>query len=134
MYKKVNDQFVLTEEAARKEFAIPAVIKVKAQDIEDIIVNSFEACSTYWLGVNNSDWDEKPKGMPVSQYATQLILEGKTVKLYDIEDEDEKWDLDIDKLREGLRFYFNNGRNLEDALDDSDSVVQYALFGEIVYS
>ena len=68
--------------------------------------------------------------MPASQYATQLLLEGKTIKLYDIEDEDEQWGLDLQKLLKGIGKAMSQGYGIE---DDVDEVLQLALFGELVY-
>ena len=62
-----------------------------------------------------------------------LSLCGKTVKLYDIEDEDETWELTLDKLLKGIGRELTNGMTIEDIADDADAALQYALFDEIVY-
>lgn len=119
-----------------------AVIKVALteSDIETIIVNGFEGGCNYWLGLDNGDrqeWTEKPSDEPNSTWATKLLLEGKTVHLFDIEDEDEKWELTLDKLIAGFSQNANErpfDSNLENGdASTSDCIIQYALFGKIVY-
>lgn len=112
---------------------------ITEEDVETVIVNCFEGGSTYWLGLNNSteDWKEKPKGVPLSTWATKLLLDGKTVNLYDIEDEEETWELTLEKLIKG--FSLNATKRPKDSdleTGDSittDSILQFALFGELVY-
>lgn len=129
-YKKNDFTHELTNEAKALTFEVKAT--VTAEQIENIIVNSLEAQSTYWLGLDNTtpEWDNEPDDLPTSQYATQLILEGKTLTLYDIEDESEIWTLTLDKLLKGISIAMCNSEDIE---DESDSVMQYALFGELVF-
>ena len=129
-YKKNEFTHELTKEAKALTFKVETT--VTAEQIENIIVNSLEAQSTFWLGLDNTtpEWNDEPDDLPASQYATQLILEGKTVTLYDIEDEDEVWALTLDKLLKGIAIAMSNGENIE---DEADNVMQYALFGELVF-
>lgn len=53
------------------------------------------------------------------------------------DDEGEQWELNYDKLLKGLNLYFNS-RNAKQEIedmdaDDGDMVLQYALFGEVIY-
>ena len=57
----------------------------------------------------------------------------KIASLYDIEDEDETWELTLDKLLKGIGRELTNGMTIEDIADDADAALQYALFDEIVY-
>jgi hypothetical protein len=117
-------------------------VDVTEKDIENIIVTSFEGGSYYWMGVDNTteEWKDKPKGEPVSTWATKLIIEGKEVKLYDVEgsDDDSEWILTLDKILDGIklnklqRSYDADLENM-DAIT-ADSIIQYALFKEIVYN
>lgn len=129
-YNKNQFTHELTKEA--KAMSFPVETKVSAEEIENIIVSSLEGASSYWCGLDNTttEWNDKPKGMPVSQYVVQLLLEGKSVKLYDIEDEDEQWDLDLQKLLKGIGKAMGENYDIE---DDVDEVLQLALFGELVY-
>lgn len=110
-------------------------------DIENIIVNALEGGSNYWVGVDNTGelWEGKPKDEPVSTWATKLIIDGKSVKLFDIEEEadDSEWTITLDKLLKG---YAQNckERPHDCDLENSDAVtvdciLQYALFEELVY-
>jgi hypothetical protein len=109
-------------------------------DISTIMVNGIETSIGYWAGLNNStkEWDDKPADEPSSTWATKLLLEGKEVLFYDREDEDrEYFPLTLEKLIKG--FQMNAEKRPFDAeLDQGDAItydaiIQYALFGEIVY-
>lgn len=129
-YKKNDYTHELTREAKTLRFQVETT--VSAEEVENIIVSSLEGASSYWVGLDNTtpEWANEPEDLPASQYATQLILEGKTIKLYDIEDEDEQWELDLQKLLKGIGKAMSEGYDIE---DDVDEVLQLALFGELVY-
>lgn len=129
-FKKSGYTHELTKEAKALTFKVE--LAVSAEAIENIIVSSLEGASAYWVGIDNTtpEWANEPDDLPVAQYATQLLLEGKTIKLYDIEDEDEQWDLDLQKLLFGIGKALSEGYDIE---DDVDEVLQFALFGELVY-
>ena len=130
-YYKMNEfTHELTNEA--KALSFPVETTVTAEEIENIVVSSLEGASSYWCGLDNTtpEWDNKPEDLPASQYATQRLLEGKTSTLYDIEDEDEQWELDLPKLLKGIGKAMSEGYDIE---DDVDEVLQLALFGELVY-
>jgi len=111
--------------------------KITADDIDNIITNSLEGGSTFWLGINNTGpiWEAKPKGVPISTWVTKNILDGKEIEFYDIEDEDEKFILNLEKLMKGIELKLQ--RSKYDIYDmdggDCDDILQYAFFGEIVY-
>ena len=129
-FKKNGYSHELTKEAKALTFKVGTT--VTAEQIENIIVTSLECQSTYWLGLDNTteEWADEPDDLPTSQYATQLILEGKTVTLFDVEDEDKIWTLTLDKLLKGIAIALSNGEDIE---DEADNVMQYALFGELVF-
>jgi hypothetical protein len=115
---------------------------VSETDIENIIVSSFEGGSNYWMGLDNTgeEWEQKPKGEPLSTWATNLLLEGKSIKLYDIheEEDDSNWILTLDKLIKGIELNSINrpwDADLENGdASTADCIVQFALFGKVVYS
>ncbi|MEC2335056.1 MULTISPECIES: hypothetical protein [Bacillus subtilis group] len=113
-------------------------IDITVSDIENIIVNSLEGGSSYWMGLNNStaEWNEKPKGEPLSMWAAKLLLDGHFVHLYDIED-GEEFSLNLEKLLAGVSIYVSKHREGVDKENwdslSSDCIIQYALFGELVY-
>jgi hypothetical protein len=121
-------------------------IEVTESDIENIIVTSFEGGSKDWMGLDNStpEWEDQPKDEPNSTWATKLILEGKEVTVYDIEDETTVDDdgnpltITLDKLLKGIaKNYKERPHDCSMETGDSttaDCIVQYAVFDEVVYS
>ena len=129
------------------EFSDKKVVKtimvpmaITEDDIENTIVSSFEGGSNYWMGLQRDEnWDDKPKNEPSSTWATKLLLEGKSIKLFDVEEteDDSEWILTLEKLLDGFVKDFSNNpihqdRDYWDA-EVADCIMQYALFGEIVY-
>lgn len=115
-------------------------LKLTEQDIETIIVGSFEGGSNAWLVVDNTTpvWTDKPKGVPVSSWAAHLLLQGKEVILQDVEDEFEPVKLTLKKLLKGVRLHNvlypkYSDKNNWDA-DAYDIIVQCAVFGKVVYA
>lgn len=129
-FKKNGFVHELTKEAKSLSFTVEATVSTVA--IENIIVSALEGASAYWCGIDNTtpEWDNEPEDLPTAQYATQLLLEGKSINLFDIEDDDEQWSLDLPKLLQGI------GKAMSadyDIWEDVDEVLQLALFGELVY-
>lgn len=108
-------------------------------DIENIVVTGFEGGIGYWSVIDNTGfyWDSKPNDEPVSTWATKILLDGGSVKLLDVDDESEKWLLTLDKLIEGFRLNYINRPHDNDIEEGdattADCIIQYALFGEVVY-
>jgi hypothetical protein len=127
------------------EFTDKVVGKIKyekdvtEEEIANVIITALEGGCNYWAGLDDSKpgWNYKPIGEPKSTWATKLILEGKSITLYDVEEEDDDWVLTLENLLQGLSL--NARRRSHDCdLDNMDGVtadciIQYALFGEIVY-
>lgn len=117
------------------------------EDIENIMVTAMEGGISYWAGLNNSteDWNDQPEDEPNSTWATKLLIEGKSVEFYDIEEseldddesESEKWSLTLEKLIKGYEQNYKE-RPWDNDIDDGDAttadcIVQYALFGKLVF-
>lgn len=118
-------------------------IKIEDEDIDDILATAFDGNTTYWCK------NIEVVGDYLGDYASDQISRGGTLKFYDSES-DEVYELNKDKFLNGLRLFLNTpttfGRvmyfngNDEFCLDcsevdgsDADEIVQYALFGEVVY-
>lgn len=113
-------------------------LELTANDIDDIMVTALEGGIGYWAILNNvgEDWESKPKGLPSSQWATKLLLEEKTVYLEERE-EDTIHGLTLQKLIEGFEKNYKE-RPWDNSIEDGDAstadcIVQYAIFGEVVY-
>ena len=142
IYKKTEYSHELTKEAKQQHnFSIKIEKKISLEDIENIIVTAIEGGINYWAGIDNSlsEWNEKPKNMPLSCYAVELLISHKSIKFYDIEetDDDTSWILTLDKLLNGIKLNAEN-RPFDSDLDNMDSntadcIIQYALFDNIIY-
>ena len=113
--------------------AVKKVIRVSAEDIEDVLVGAFEGGSNYWLGkvkVKDNDY----KG---AKYASDVISLGGELILTTTEGESHL--LTQAKMIDGFQKYLdNNGMDypFDYGQPDAytyDTILQYALFGELVY-
>lgn len=117
---------------------IQVPIQFTENDIDNIIVTAIEGGCKNWMGlIKDENYKDKPKDEPLSQWTTKLLLEGKTIHLYDVEDREEKFELTLEKLIKGIQLNCVNRPDYSDKdnwdADDCDCIMQYALFGEIVY-
>lgn len=111
--------------------------KVTQQDIDDIMVSVLEGGINYWCRKA-----EVVGGKYLGEYASDQISRGGSLMLYDIESSD-KWELTLEKFLAGLKMYVENGGAgcvWDEAIDTgeidgyaADNIVQYALFGELVF-
>ena len=114
-------------------------INVTQQDIDDIMATALEGGITYWCNKATVVGDY------LGEYASEQISRGGTLKLYDAED-DEVYELTLDKLLKGIEiavrdncyseYEWINGNEIDCCQVDAevaDCIVQYALFGEIIY-
>jgi hypothetical protein len=139
--KLYDENFNLTKEAKKQCATVQITKSIPYQELEYIVTGALEGGINYWAGLDNSlpEWENEPEEIPSSQYAFQLLVEGKSVKFYDIEksDDDSDWILTMDKLIKGIQKDFEE-RPEDIDLDSTDAItydciIQYALFGELVY-
>ena len=122
-----------------KQYGFSATISfvVSGDDIDDIMSVALDGGITYWCG------RAEVVGDYLGDYASEQISRGGALKLHDIEG-DGVFDLTLDKFLVGLRLWIENERTFEltDAgrLDvteidaaAADTIIQYALFNEVVY-
>lgn len=114
-------------------------IEVTGEDIDDIIDSAMCGC-TYWCE------SAEPVGCYLGEYASEQISRGGEIDFSPFEDPAVR--LDKEKFQKGLTMWLASlsSEKLrmmipEDMLDpgqidaeDADSILQYALFGELVYS
>lgn len=131
----------LSEEAKKIKFTVQIEKIITVEDVENIMITAVEGGIGYWANLldDGIDFTNKPNGFPVSQYATALLICGSEIMFQDAEDEEEGeiWGLTIDKLLSGIT------QNIKERPHDcdlenmdaitADCIIQYALFGEIVY-
>lgn len=115
-------------------------IKVNAEDIDDIMACALEGGITYWCD------EAKVVDEYLGEYASDQISRGGELLLHDME-ENEECLLDKKKFLRGLKIFLNNSEGKICKLDsgyevdpanidanDADSIIQYAIFGELVYA
>jgi hypothetical protein len=117
------------------EIKIEASVIVSAQDIDDIITTALEGGITYWCGCAKVD------GEYLGTWASEQVSRGGILKLYD--DDEEEWlELTKDNFLIGLKLYLEkdnsilNGKEIDTCqvdADIADQIIQYAIFGEVIY-
>lgn len=122
----------------------PKVVEVKydvivtMQDVDDIMSTALEGGINYWCK------RAEVVGGYLGEYASDQISRGGTLILHDSEGED-KYELTLDKLLKGIQMYVANpnapykivySSELDTCQVDAtvaDMIIQFALFGVIVY-
>ena len=124
-----------------KKFEVKVEIRVELtqQDIDDIMVAALEGGINYWC-----DEAAVEGGEYLGKYASDQISRGGTLLLHDT-DEDAYRKLDLEKFLKGFKLWLENGGDQYGAVEGhevdccnieagcADEIVQYALFGEVVY-
>lgn len=117
-----------------KKFDIDCTVKhtITTKDIDDIMADALEGGITYWCG------RAEVVGDYLGEYASDQISRGGSLVLYDIEDEDEHWTLDLNDFVAGYKSSIEQGFWSGDFDNDYDStvadaIIQLAVFGEIVF-
>lgn len=133
---------------SEKKFTVrpEIVVNLTEQDIRDIVIIALEGGIGYWACLD--DTSATHDGTPISEQAADVLLTGGGLTFTDAEgdpdDPDtESWTLTLSKLLNGVKLYFEDGCHVEvenNAIDtgdidanDADCIVQFALFGEVVY-
>jgi len=127
---------------SEKKFTVRPQIEVNLtqQDIDDIMVTALEG------GING--WCRKAEVVGrkyLGEYASDQISRGGSLMLYDAESSD-KWELNLEKFLNGVKLWLQNNDDRYGALGSdgtldtreidgemADLIVQYALFGEVVF-
>ncbi len=125
----------------KSKFIVKAEIKANltAQDIDDIMCSALD-CIGYWCRKA-----EVVDGEYLGEYASEQISRGGSLMLHDAESSD-KWELTLEKFLNGVKLWLQNGDDRYHALQKdgtldtceidgemADLIVQYALFGEVVF-
>ena len=123
-----------------KIFIIRPVIEIELheEDIENIVVTALEGGIDYWASLETEPWFAEGQG-PVSVQAVRQLLSGQSIRFCDAEDmtTGDDWVLTLDKLLAGIKQGLESeARNLSDIEFDAanaDCIIQYALFGKLVF-
>jgi hypothetical protein len=126
------------------EICTKTTVYLTQQDIDDIMVAALEGGINYWC------WRVVVQGDYLGEYASEQISRvGKLAVWIDEPFEDDKtcYMLDRDKFLAGFKLWLEKGGDSYDVIDYSDGsvdcgqidatcadeIVQYALFGEVVF-
>lgn len=125
----------------KKTYVVRPEIEAKLtdQDIDDIMVGALEGGINYWCR------EAEVVGDYLGEYASDQISRGGKLILHDAESND-KWELDLEKFLNGVKLWLQNGDDQYHALQKdgtidcceidgemADLIVQYAIFGEVVF-
>lgn len=125
----------------KKTFPVKAEINVTLteQDIDDIMVAALEGGINYWC-----DEAEVIEEKRVADWGHEQIARGGVLVLHDAESED-TWELNLEKFLNGFKLWIEAGGDQYNAIENgevdccnidagcADEIVQYALFGELVF-
>ena len=105
------------------------------------MVAALEGGINYWAG--EAEVIEEKR---VADWGHEQIARGGVLVIHDIEDPDEKWELTLEKFLNGFKLWVENGGGEYGAIEDgkvdccnidagcADEIIQYALFGELMFS
>lgn len=131
----------LTREEKVNRVGVNLQIVVTQEDIDDIMVTALEGGINYWCGKAEVD------GSYLGEYASDQISRGGTLILHDTEEKRTEL-LTKEKLLQGIRMYAEQPKNSDifETVDHelhidccmvdanvADSIIQYAVFSEVVY-
>jgi len=119
------------------EITIKKTLKITDEQLDDIMCAALEGGITYWCN------EAKVVGDYLGEYAHEQIARGGKLLLSDSEEET-TYELDKEKLLKGLELYLSKGGDAEivrgDTIDTcevdaiaADEIIQYSLFGDVIY-
>ncbi len=119
------------------KITIKKTLNITDEQIDDIMCTALEGGIAYWCS------EAQPVGEYLGEWAHEQIARGGRLTLTDSE-EGTTHELDKEKLLKGLELYLTNGGDAEIVREGTidtcevdaiavDEIVQYALFGEVVY-
>ena len=120
------------------EVNVCRTFQLTQEDIDDIVCTALEGGINYWCRKAEVVEDNY-----YGEYASEQISRGGSLRLYDRE-EKKTYVLTLDKLLKGIKLYLEDyydsycivDGKIETSMVDapaSDSMVQYAVLGELVY-
>lgn len=121
------------------ELNVERTLKITEEDIDGIMVGALEGGINYWC------CEAEVVGEYLNEWASHQISKGGKLLLHDAE-EDDVYELTLEKFLSGIKKWYENGGDVYGAVKkngtidcsnidagDADSIVQYAIFGELVF-
>lgn len=109
------------------------------QDIDCIMTSALESGIVHWCGLIHAVGGQRGK------HLSEHISKNGTLVLYDVESDD-RWKLTLKKFLQGFALWLKNGGDRHGAVAEdgtvdtsnidaaaADCIIQYALFGEVVF-
>lgn len=115
--------------------------KFSDEDLNDLVSTALEGGINYWCGnVKVKEGSMSEKLYDSINSISDAVSKGGTLVFYDAESDDTWEELDRDKLLKGIQMHCENNNvapsdlmDMYDA-DDADSIIQYAVFDELIFS
>lgn len=123
-------------------YSVAPIFKFDDEAMIDIISSSVYDIG-YWACIDNTteDWQRVSTALPTDHTFEDvmwtLLKTGQSVVIYDVEDDEEVWELTLEKLLNGIQLtlenkYWNGDIDEIDG-EVGDIIFQMSLFGSIVY-
>ena len=124
------------------KYSVIPEFKFSDEDMVDIISSAVYDIG-YWACIDNTteDWQRVSAALPsdhtFEDIMWTLLKTGQSIHIEDTEDDEESWDLTLEKLLNGIKLTIEkkcwNGNMDEIDGEVGDIIFQMALFDEIVY-
>lgn len=125
----------------QKVFTVRAEIaaNLTIENIDDIMASALEGGINYWC--SEAEVVEEKR---CTDWGHEQIARGGALILHDAESDD-KWELNLEKFLNGFKLWLENGGDQYGAVENgevdcceidggcADEIVQYAIFGEVVF-
>ena len=124
------------------KYSVNPEFKFNDEDMTDIISSAVYDIG-YWACINNetNEWydarAELPKDSTFEDCMYHILKKGESILITDAEDDEEEWDLTLEKLLNGIKLTIEkkcwNGNIDEIDGEVGDIIFQMALFNEITF-
>lgn len=125
-----------------KKFEVTVQIHVEltTENIDDIMVSALEGGICYWC--SEAEVVEERR---CGDWGHEQIARGGALIIHDAESDD-KWELNLEKFLNGFKLWVESGGDEYDAIQDdgtvdtgeidadcADQIIQFALFGDLIF-
>lgn len=129
----MSDETAQTPSTTPAPWTFTVPMTITAEDLEMVLVAAFEG------GINGWASTRQIKGIEYRRphFSEALAFDRTPLEIIDMEDDDTVHILDSDKLMAGLVLYVQNNGWPQDLGDidagQANEIIQYALFGDVIY-